>query len=109
LFISQSCAALFNCTSQQNDIVGVGDRKVDSGDYKPEDYRVLQSDGYRQRLGEMRKRLGFGCDIDTFKNTINSLPAGELLCTVALYQFSVSCKLSVHWLHYLTSAAVGNG
>jgi len=50
---------------------------VDGGDYKPEDYRVMQSDGYRQRLAEMRQRLGFGCGVDTFKNMITGLPAGS--------------------------------
>jgi len=68
-----------NDTSQLKDITGVSDRKVDSGDYKAEDYRVVQSEGYRQRLVEMRRRLGFGCDVDTFKNIVNGLPAGESL------------------------------
>jgi len=51
-------------------------RKVDDGEYKPEDYRVLQSDGYRQRLADMRQSLGFGCDADKFKNVLSALPAG---------------------------------
>jgi len=53
---------------------------VDSGDYKPEDYRVVQSDGYRQRLADMRQWLGFGCGVNKFKNMISGLPAGALLC-----------------------------
>ena len=51
---------------------------MDSGDYKTEDYRVVQSDGYRQRLGDMRQMLGFGCDdVDRFKDMINGLPTSE--------------------------------
>jgi len=53
---------------------------VDNGDYKPEDYRVMQSDGYRQRLADMRQWLGFGCGVEKFKNMISGLPAGALLC-----------------------------
>jgi len=59
--------------------VAVVNRKVDSGDHNAEDYRVMQSDGYRQRLAEMRQRLGFGCGIDRFTDMISGLPAGELL------------------------------
>lgn len=55
------------------------DRKVDSGEYKPQVYRVMQSEGYRQRLAEMRQRLGFGCDVDSFKNIVSDLPAGKSL------------------------------
>lgn len=54
------------------------DRKVDSGDYKSEDYRVMQSAGYRQRLVDMRQRLRFGSGIDTFKEMIGALPAGSM-------------------------------
>jgi len=61
-------------------IIGFFDRKVDSGDYKPEDYRVVRSDGYRQRLVDMRQWLGFGFDVDKFKNIISGFPAGASLC-----------------------------
>ena len=52
-------------------------RKVDSEEYKPGDYRVLQSDGYRQRLVHMRQALAFACDVDKFQNLIGGLPAGR--------------------------------
>jgi len=73
--------------SEAKDITGVLDRKVDSGDYKPEDYRVMQSEGYRQRLSEMRHRLGFGCDVDSFKNVINGLPSGD--CMVIIWEICI--------------------
>jgi len=53
---------------------------VDNGDCKPEDYRVVRSDGYRQRLADMRQWLGFGFDIDKFKNMISGFPTGASLC-----------------------------
>jgi len=77
---------------------------VDSGDYKPEDYRVMQSEGYRKRLGEMRQCLGFGRDVDTFKNIVNGFPAGESLyrtyrlCFLAIsYQFLLIIYLTVQF------------
>ena len=77
---------------------GCFDRKVDSGDYKPEDYRVMQSDGYRQRLGEMRHRLSFGCDVDAFKNIVSGLPAGESLCgTYAVGLIAVTLFLTISY------------
>jgi len=92
--------------SPPKDIVGVSDRKVDSGDYKPEDYRVMQSEGYRHRLGEMRQRLSFGCTVDSFKNIVSGLPAGEsfygryaaeIISFYALITFlAISHKLSLY-------------
>lgn len=73
--------ALFLCgVSKLKFFAAFFDRKVDSGDYKPEDYRVIQSDGYRQRLAAMRQMLGFGCGVDKFKDVVDGLPAGGSLC-----------------------------
>ena len=70
----------FHLLAELKDVNVFFDRKVDCGDYKPEDYRAVQSNGYRQRLAELRQRLGFGCGVDTFKDVITCLPASESLC-----------------------------
>lgn len=78
IFVVLTCHAVLSTVSKLKDVIVFFNRKVDSGDYKPEDYRVMQSDGYRQRLVDMRQRLGFGCGVDTFKDMISGLPAGEV-------------------------------